>query len=78
MDYDTRKSTLDQLKAHARLARALDHLSSEDFLALSEDERRAHAAAYRAELSKLETEDPVNIIFRSKVHLLSTYLQLYE
>lgn len=82
MDYITRKTSLDQLKAHAQVLRtldnALDHLSSDEFLALSEADRVAHAAAYRQELPLLERKIPPCPNARVKFHLLGTYLQLYE
>ncbi len=78
MDYITRISSLEQLKAQAQVSRALDHLSSDDFLYLSEDERKAHAAAYREELPNLKRRIPNHSRSQSQIHLLSTFLQLYE
>lgn len=78
MDYNSRVNSLDQLKAHSRLATALDHLSSEDFLNLPEDERKAHAAAYRAELPKLQARVSQRPTSLNSIHLLKTYLELFE
>ena len=78
MDYIRRTNSLDQLKAHAKVARALQHLSSEDFLGLDESEKRAHAAAYRAELPKLQSIVPQHPTSLNSIHLLRTYLELFE
>ena len=78
MDYNSRVNSLDQLKAHGRLATALDHLSSEDFLGLDESEKRAHAAAYRAELPNLRSRIPNHPTSLNSLHLLGTYLELFE
>ncbi len=78
MDYNSRVNSLDQLKAHSRLATALDHLSSEDFLDLPEDEKRAHAAAYRAELPNLRSRIPRHPASLNSLHLLGTYLEVFE
>lgn len=78
MEYTSRVNSLDQLKAHGKLAMALDHLSSDEFLGLPEAEQRAHAAAYRAELPNLQARIPRHPTSLNSLHLLGKYLELFE
>lgn len=78
MAYNSRVISVDQLNAHAQVLRALEHIASEDFLGLKESEKQAYAAAYRAELPNLTSRVPQYPFAMSDIHLLGTYLQLFE
>ncbi|MEK6924698.1 MAG: hypothetical protein AABW71_00485 [Nanoarchaeota archaeon] len=65
-------------KAVSDLYRALEHLSSDGFLALPSEEQRAHIAAYRGELPELKRRIPDTIQRGTELHLFELILQIYE
>ncbi len=69
---------IDSRRAIFELSRAISHLSSDDFLELPLDERRAHAAAYSGKLPELEKRIPNRPYLQANLHLLGTLLQSYE
>lgn len=72
MDYNS------PIRAITEVNRAITHLSSETFLALPDEDRDAHAAAYRKILPSLEERIPRNPKLLVSFNLLKMIVQTYE
>ncbi len=78
MDFNQRQEAIQRRSAIVELTRALNHLTSDDFLSLPEDQRIAHAEGYRSRLQILDARLPQHPYFMSDLILLRIHLQIYE